>query len=106
MAGECGIPDRRYAGLAISFVVFDDEELLDRTPRDGAVRMVLAVAEGVEHHHRVRHGRIDGAQAVFSVQPLGREGNRASDSLTAQLRGPERVRLLEDAVERMEELCP
>ena len=57
MTGEPGIPNRRHAGLAIGFVIVDDQELLDRVARNPPPRLGFAIAERVEHHDAVRHGR-------------------------------------------------
>ena len=48
------------------------------------VRMVLRIAERVEHHHAVGHGRVDRAQPVLAVQPLADEGDRRVDRALAQ----------------------
>ena len=47
-------------------------KLLDRFARDRALRMVGGIAERVEHHHGVGHGRENRAEPVFAVQPLAR----------------------------------
>ena len=65
VGGERGVPDRRQAGLAIGLVLADDEEPLDRLTRRDEMGMIGRVAERVEHQHRVRHRRIDRAEAVL-----------------------------------------
>ena len=72
MAGEPGVPDRRDAGLAIGLVGMHDQQLLDRAARDRPLRMIRRIAQRVEHHHAVRHRRIDRAEPVLAVEPLGR----------------------------------
>ena len=73
------VPDRREARLAVGFIVLDHQQLLDRTARGGAIGVLLVTAKRVVHHHRVRHGREDRAQAVLAVQALVHEGDRLGD---------------------------
>ena len=87
MAGKRRIPHRRNAGLAIGLAIVDDHELFHRGARQRRVRMVLRIAERIEHHHAVRHGRVDRAEAVLAIEPLGHEGDRAGNGAAAQLAG-------------------
>ena len=96
MAGEPGVPDRRDAGLAIGLVLLDDEELLHRLSRNGALRVDRRIAEHVVHHHAVGHRRKDRAEAVLAVEALADEGDRAVDG--ALVRGqPSEQQRLDDA---------
>ena len=40
--------------------------------------MIVGIAQRVEHHHGVGHGRENRAEPVFAVEPLGDEGHGAS----------------------------
>ena len=66
--------------------------------------MVGRVAERVEHQHRVRHRRIDRAEAVLAIEALGYESRSGVDRAAAQRRRKKRVRALEQPVDRAEEL--
>ena len=106
VGGERRVPDRRQAGLAIGLVLADDEQPLDRPARDDEIGMVGRIAERVEHQHGVRHGRIDPAEAVLAVEPLGDEGHGGVDGAAAQRRRKRRLGALEQPVDRAEELHP
>src|SRR5262249_61016914 len=67
---ERRIPDRRYARLAIGLVLVHGEELVDGSAGDRAQRMMLRIAQRVEHHHAVRHRRENRTQTVFAVETL------------------------------------
>ncbi len=77
MTGQRGVPHRRNAGLAIGLVLADHQKLVDAPSRDGARRIIRRLAEHLVHHHGVGHRRIDRAEAVFAVQPLLDERDRA-----------------------------
>ncbi len=79
VTGEPGVPHRRDAGLAVGLVLVHHQELLDRFAGDRAQRMVFRIAEHVEHHHAVGHGREDRAEPVLAVEPLRHPGHRAID---------------------------
>ena len=106
MRGERGIPHRGDAGLAISLLLADHEEVLDRLARDRARRMILGIAEQVEHHHAVRHRRVDRAEPVLAVEPFDHPIFAGLDRAFAQLRRPQPVDRLEHAIERIEPLGP
>ena len=73
-----GVPHRRDAGLAVGLVVLDRPAASRPTARAMArCGMVRRIAERVVHHHAVGHGRIDRAQPVLAVQPLGDEARAA-----------------------------
>ncbi len=80
MTHEAGVPDRGDAGLAIGPAGLQHQQLLERPLGDDEMRVVLGVAQALEHHHGVRDGGIDGAEAVLAVQALFHEidgfGNR------------------------------
>ncbi len=106
MRGEHGVPDRRDAGLAIGFLRADHQQPLDRLPRGGARRMVLGIAQAVEHHHAVRHRRIDRTEPVDAVDPLDHPVGTGLDRPRAQLFRPQPVAGLEQPVEPVEALGP
>ena len=66
--------------------------------------MVGRVAERVEHQDRVRHCRIDRAEAVLAIEALGDESRGGVDRAAAQRRRKKRLRALEQPVDRAEEL--
>ena len=75
-----------------------DQKLLDRAPRDRPLRMVRRIAQRVEHHHAVRHRRIDRAEAVLAVEPLAdprhrARRSRAAASISENIGSPQRSRL-------------
>jgi len=88
---QAGIPDRRQAGLAITHAVLEDQELIHRLARRGAVRVIAGVAQGVEGHEAVGHGGENAAEAVFAVEPLLDEGYGLVDGDVFQK--PRHVRL-------------
>ena len=104
--GKGGVPHRRDAGLAIGFAVFDDQQLVDRLARDGAVGIVGRHAERVEHHHRIGHGRENRAQPVLAVQALLDEGHRFVDRALARRAREGGLRELEQHVDGAEHLVP
>ena len=60
-----------------------DQQLLDRAPRDRALRMVRRIAQRVVHHHAVRHRRKNRAEPVLAVEPLADPRHRARRSRAA-----------------------
>ena len=84
VAGQRGVPHRRDAGLAIGLVLADHQQLVDAPAGDRARRIVRRLAQRLVHHHGVGHRRIDRAEAVFAVQPLLDEGDRARRSRAAR----------------------
>src|SRR4029077_18354945 len=91
MTGEPGIPDRRDAGLAIRLLLVHHQKLLDRSARDGALRVVLRIAEHREHHDAIGHRRKDRAESVFAVEALAHPGDGAVDGALTQ--APAKIRL-------------
>ena len=87
VGGERRVPHRRDAGLAIGFVVLDDEKLVDRGEDLDHLGIRPRSAERIEHHRRIGHGRIDRAEPVLAVQALGDEGDRLVDRALAQASG-------------------
>ena len=69
----------------------DHQELLHRQPRDRAVRMILRIAERIEHHHVVGHRGEDRADAVLAIEMLDRKFDRAVDRALADALGHQRV---------------
>ena len=104
--GQRGVPDRRDAGLAIGLVVLDHQQLVDRPPRDGAVGMVVRIAERVVHHHAVGHRRIDRAEPVFAVQPLLDEVDRGLDRALARRLRKQRLGRAQHNIDAAEEQEP
>ena len=41
------------------------------------VRVIARIAQRVEHHHRIRHGRENRSEAVLAIEPLGHKRDRA-----------------------------
>ena len=80
VAGQRGVPHRRDAGLAIGLVLADHQQLVDAPAGDRARRKIRSLAERLIHHDDVGHRRIDRAHAVFAVQPLFGESERARRS--------------------------
>ena len=76
MAGQTGVPNRRQAGLAIRPVFLDHQQLAHTLPGDRRVRMIRRIPECVEHHHAVRHRRVNRPQPIVAVQPFGDERHR------------------------------
>ena len=70
--------------LGESLGLGDDEQLVDRSSRGDKVRMVARIAQRVEHHHRVRHGRKDRSEALFSIESLGHECDSFFDRASAK----------------------
>ena len=66
--------------------------------------MIGRVAERIEHQDRVRHRRIDRAEAVLAIEALGHESRGGVDRAAAQRRRKNGLRALEQPVDRAEEL--
>ena len=47
-------------------------------------RMIVRIAEHVEHHHAVGHGGENRAEPVFAVEPLAHPGHRAVEGALAR----------------------
>ena len=76
------VPPPELAGLTKKdafLALMNDQELLDRSARDRAMRVTFRIAEHVEHHHAVGHGGKNGAEPVLAVEALGHEGHGAID---------------------------
>ena len=106
VAGQHTVPHRRHARLAIGLVRFHDEELVDRRARNAHVRMILRVAEHVEHHHRIGHGRKNRAQPVLAVEPFAHEIFRPLDRAPAGFPRKPRLRHAQRRVDRLEQQEP
>ena len=92
VAGKPGVPDRRHAGLAIGLVVMHDQQLFDRSARDGALRMILRDSPSASiHHHAVGHRRKNRAEPVLAVEPLADPGHRAIDGALPRAFGKQRL---------------
>ena len=74
VGGQGGVPHRREARLAIGFVVLDDQELLYCGAGCGAAGILRPNAQRVVHHHRIGHGRKDGAKTILPIEALVHEG--------------------------------
>ena len=105
-AGERGVPDRRDARLHVGALPIVDDQLPHREPGEGGMRVRRLVAEGREHHHAVGHCGVDGAQAVFAVQPLGHEGHGLRGGARPHLVGEQPLTPLEHDVQRLEGMAP
>ena len=76
---ERRVPHRRHAGLAIGLVVLDDEQLVERGARDGAIADGRADSRARRTSSReLAIAGIDRAEPVLAVQPLGDEGDAPS----------------------------
>ncbi len=106
VAGEPGVPDRRDAGLAVGVMLVHREELLHRLARDRPLRLVLRVAEHVEHHHAVGHGREDRAQTVLAVEAFGDPGLGRLDRTLARALREERLGRVQHRVDTAENPKP
>ncbi len=106
MAGERGVPHRRQARLAIGFVAVHHQQLLDGCTRHRHVGIGARYAQHIEHHHGIRHGREDGAQAILAVQPFAHELFRTGDGALAQATGEQRLRHAQPGVEHAEHAEP
>ena len=106
VGGERGVPHRRDAGLAIGFAGFDDQQLVDRLARDGALGIVRRHAERVEHHHRIGHGGENRAQPVFAIEALAHEGGGLVDGAFARRAREGRLAKLEQHVDGAEDFVP
>ena len=94
-----GVPDGRDAGLEDEPVVGFDEQGLEVANGFHQVGVVLGIAQRVQRHDEVHHGRVDGAQPFGVARAvenpvLGLADGGVADALGAAL-FPE----LEDAVE-------
>ena len=67
---EPGVPNRRYAGLAIGAGRPDHEQLLQGQLRGHAARIVLRVPEYGHRFECVDHGREDGTDSILTIQAL------------------------------------
>ncbi len=103
---QCRIPDRRQAGLAIGAVALDHQQLAHRRPGGRGVRMLRRIAEAVEHHHGIGHGRINAAQPVLAVQPLGHERHRGALGAPAQIFREQRLHHPQAGVDVLENPTP
>src|SRR6185295_1484160 len=99
MTSEPGVPDRRYARLAIALTLVHHQQLLDRRPRDSALRMMLRIAQRVEHHHAVRHRRKDRAETVIAVEALTDPCLCALDRASPRSLRKERLERMQQGIE-------
>jgi hypothetical protein len=106
MRGQPGVPHRRETRLAVGTVRLHHEQLAHRRPGGDRVGVVRPEAERVEHHHRVRHRRVDAAQPVLAVQPLADERHGALDGTLPDTAGQERLAEAKQRVEVLEEMPP
>ena len=68
--GEGRIPNRRYAGLAVSARRPHDQELLQCALCGHTPRIVGGITENDHGFQGIDHGRKDGPETVFAVEPL------------------------------------
>jgi hypothetical protein len=113
MGSQRGVPQGRYAWLTearltVALLGRRHQELAHRGKRGDVVGMVAAIAEPVEGHHRVGHGRENGAEPVFAVEARRDEGHRPVDGPLPVGQPREYVALdrLQHLVEAEEELAP
>ena len=106
MCGQRGIPDWRHAWLAVSLVVLDDEQVLDRLPRQHIMRVILRITEQIVHHHGVGHRRENRTQTVNPVEALGDERHGLVDGALTRGFREQRIDNAQDLVEKIEARKP
>ena len=106
VAHQPGIPDRRYAGLAVGLVSLDDQKLFDRGAPGDDQWMIARIAERLEHHQRIGHGRKNPADAVLAVEAFDDEGDRFIDGALACALGEKRFGNPQQHVESAEQQKP
>ncbi len=106
VADQRRVPDRRETGLAIDLVFLHDQQLFDRRARDGHPRIAGGIAQHVEHHHRIGHGREDRTQAILTVQAFDDEGDRLVDGLLARAPGKPGLDDMQHGIQHAEDPGP
>ncbi len=106
MTRETRVPDRRQAGLAESPLRFDDQQLANCGPGGRGGGVVGRIAQRVEHHHAVRHRRVDGAQSIRAVQPLVHKAHRQPDRALPRAAGEQRLGHPYPLIDPFEEPAP
>ena len=67
--GDGGVPDRREARLKEKPLAIIHHQVVELAHRLHSHRIVFGVAQPIQRHHRIHHGRIDRAQTVGVFQP-------------------------------------
>src|SRR5471032_1567490 len=78
-----GVPDGRDARLEDKAVAGFDHQGLKMTYGFHTVWVVAGIAEGVQRHDEVHHGRIDGAQPFGVARAVQNPSLRLADGRTA-----------------------
>ncbi|TPV99644.1 MAG: hypothetical protein USCAAHI_00918 [Beijerinckiaceae bacterium] len=104
--GERRVPHRRDAGLAVSLVLVDNEQLVDRTHHLDHLGVLPSVAQRIEHHRRIRHCGVDRAEPILAVQSLFDECNCLINRPLAQAFREIRLRPAQNLVQRAKQRRP
>ena len=103
---EGGVPHRRGAGLIVKRVAVLDGQRLDFLELSHHQWMIVRVPEQPHREDRVRHRRVDPAQAARHGEPLLQPHARRLDRALAQGARREAFPDLEAVVHRDEETLP
>ena len=106
VGADGGIPNRREARLEEEPFAIVHHEVVEVAQRLHPQGVVLGIAQRIQRHHRIHHGRIDGAQPVGTVHALDHPRLGSLDGLPPDALRPAALPPLQQPVHCQEDVVP